>query len=252
MIAPVERSQESQRPKEGPSLVYFWGPVRPHVNRVALEYARRLHQAPIWLNVPEAPIDPTAPQVRASELGATLYTLGAGEDIAAATDPEGTGPAPAVGTVDRTLATEVGRYLRYPPAVRAALHAVATRDGPTVLVITNIDLLGHLPLLTEFNRSRALLQTMRARGVTVVVTSQALIHAPPLPMECAFRVESEAAETWSDAELWPGIPVSSCSTCGGSESGEYAACSPHLRSVCPLRIPFPHDGVTSTDADVGT
>ena len=46
-IARVEPSENIA----SPTIVYFWGPVRDHVNRIAAEYVARLGSEPVWMNV---------------------------------------------------------------------------------------------------------------------------------------------------------------------------------------------------------
>lgn len=232
------RAETPAEPLNAPAFVYFWGPVRSHVNRVALEYARRLHRSPVWLSVPDGPAEATPIGGPSAGEPIRVFALNPEDDIAATTEPI---PAPVPEqerspTVD--LATDVGHYLQFPDAARSALEALAKTTAPSVLVLSNLDRLGHANLLTDPRRSAALLGVMKARGVAVIVTSQGLIHAPAVPMECAFRVDSAPDEDWRDAELWPGVPVSSCTECSGSVDGAYASCSPMLRQVCPLRLPF--------------
>lgn len=223
---------------DGPSMVYFWGPVRDHVNRVALEYARRLHPRPVWLSIPDGAGEREALPSTKGGASFRLYSLGPEDDIAPAPSDESEHAPLAAVRPAKALAAEVGHYLKFPPAAREALEALDRRRGPAVLLLTNIDRLQHAGLLTNPERSRPLLEALRSRSITVVVTSRDLIRAPALPMECAFRVESTPEEYWSQAELWPGIPVSACTTCPGSNVGEYATCSDSLRAVCPVRLPF--------------
>jgi hypothetical protein len=237
----VEAPEASVRlPKHSPAFVYFWGPVRSHVNRIALEYARRLHRSPVWLSVPDAEDRKALGGRRADAWGISVYELAPGEDIGRAPLPPGSGGTPELPAED-DLVHEVGMYLQFPSAARAALARLDERRAPRVLILTNVDRLGHVSLLTDRVLSRELLRTLHAHGVTVVLTSQELIRAPPLPMECAFRVDSSPDEPWTSAELWPGVPVAACTTCSASPTGTYAPCSPMFRSVCPLRLPFPDE-----------
>lgn len=233
-------------PLAGPELVYFWGPVRAHVNRVALEYAQRLNRTPVWVDVPDGGTSPAAgalgegtpPKIR-------VYALAPGDDVL----PGPSGPPlerPSGPEPPTDLATEVGEHVQFPPAVREALRALSRGSVPRVLILTNLDLLGHVELLAEPVLSRSLLATMKARNIAVIITTQKLLRAPALPMECAFRVDSAPDEPWSSAELYPGVPVSCCTSCSGAPNGDYAECSPKFRSVCPIRVPFGTVGEAAT------
>lgn len=218
-------------------MAYFWGPVRDHVNRVALEYTRRLHRRPVWISVPAGTHELGGVDPASMSNGLRVFSLGRSDDIARSSGTAARLP-PGGPETSHDLVEEVGRYIDFPEAARRALEALTERSGPTTLLITNLDRLGHVNLLSDVGLSNALLQTMASRGVTVVVTSQGLIHAPALRLECAFRVESTPEEYWTQAEIWPGVPVSHCSTCPGSPTGNYATCSEEFRSACPVRLPF--------------
>lgn len=218
-------------------MAYFWGPVREHVNRVALAYARRLHRQPVWLNVPVGTPELLGDDPSSLASGMRVFTLDRTDAIRPAHDRKPRARAPDDGA-PRDLVSEVGRYIDFPEAARQALEALSHRSGPAVLVITNLDRIGPANLVAEAGLSEALMDTMASRGITVVVTSQELLRAPALRLECAFRVESTPEESWTQAELWPGVPVSHCSTCPGSPTGEYATCSESFRTICPIRVPF--------------
>ena len=238
MTAPTRAGTTTKAALNGPSLVYFWGPVREHVNRLAVEYSLRLHRSPVWISVPDGESESAPTAQTPARPALKVYRLRSGEDIAAlSTDPP-TRVDPSTTADPADLVTAVGRYLTFPPAVRSALQALSKLNRPGVLLLTNIDRLPHPGVLTDGQVSKPLLDLMLAREVAVVVTSQELMHAPALPVECAFRVESAPSDAWSDAEIYPGIPVSCCTYCPGSPSGNYATCSPAFRSACPIVVPF--------------
>ena len=217
-----------------PQLVYFWGPVRAHVNRVALEYAQRLNPAPVWLEVPDGIGTAELTAGSAGSERIRSFVLGPGEDV----DRVPTATPSTTVEPGAALPNEIAQYVQYPAAARQALEAVAQQSEPRVLVLTNLDRLGHVEQLTEPGLSRSLLQALGRRGVIVVITTEKLLKGGGVPMECAFRVDSAPGDEWWDSELYPGVPVSCCSSCSGSPGGGYAECSQALRSVCPVRLPF--------------
>jgi len=222
-----------------PAVVYFWGPVRSHVNRVAALYARRIQAEPVWLEVS----DPRAP----SEVGSVLvgpgsdrtFQLRAGADVQIAR-PSGAShlaagtPRPANGDLEG----QVGSLLTFPSVVHSALAAAEKSGRPGAFVLSNIDRLQHLSPMFGHHRSDGLFEAFRRSGIVLVLTSEGLLPLPHLGLECAFEVSSAPDEEWFESEIRPGVPVSCCGSCSGAIDGGYASCGPEFRSACPVLNPF--------------
>lgn len=223
-----------------PPVVYFWGPVRAHVNRVALEYSLRFGD-PVLLDVRGR-----EPELESSEEGSPLpfertFALEVPEDLQV--DPAAPHLPVTSATLTRegeesALATQVDVYLDFPPAVASALELFAQDGGPTTLVVSNIDRLGHLSPLGERGFSKPLLAALRDRGITLVVTSKDIVADSNVPFECAFEVFTLPDQKWWEAEVRPGVPFSSCTSCPAAVNEEYASCSESFRRACPVIHPL--------------
>ena len=222
----------------GPSIAYFWGPVRAHVNRVAAEYAYRLHSAPVWLGV-DGPTAEPVPGLEALVPPSNIYHLRAGTDIALARGvvrrtPAGSGAADPPSEIEAEMRT----VLQVPPVVRRAIRRATLSPPRSAFVLANIDRLPHLAPMFEGGLSDALLRAFRARGIMLVLTSQGRMHLPRLEFECAFVVDSLPEEEWWEAEVHPGVPVSSCNTCLAARDRLYNSCTPEFELACPVRLPL--------------
>jgi hypothetical protein len=223
-----------------PPVVYFWGPVRSHVNRVATEYAARLQSEPVWLDVS----DPEGGEDPAIEGGpvpsARRFVLRAGKEIRVVPlPPARKTPLLRDDSNPTELDVEVGAVIDVPHVVRTALQT-ASQSGPHgVFLLSNIDRLRNVSPLFEQGSADTLLRAFRSRGIVLILTSEGLLDMPRMEYECAFEVSSMADEEWWEAEVRPGVPFSCCSDCPGTTEGAYAICEPNFRLVCPIRVPFP-------------
>ena len=225
---------------EPPPVVYFWGPVRAHVNRAAAEYALRLDQEPVWLEVRSsertrdegADDNPVPPNRR--------FVLKAGRDVQLVSRPRVIPPAAgdAVALPPSDLEEQAGELLVFPPVVHMALRTSSQTGAQSAFVLSNIDRLQHLSPLLKDGMGKALLASFRERGIVLVLTSEGRLPLPPIDFECAFEIISSPEEKWWEAEVRPGVPVSTCSTCRGSRDGSYAACADGFRLACPIQVPF--------------
>ncbi|HKS59587.1 MAG TPA: hypothetical protein VJS68_02280 [Thermoplasmata archaeon] len=221
-----------------PPIVYFWGPVRSHVNKVASEYARRLAAEPVVLDVQASG---TADEERPDEeIGPyPRFVLKAGQDVQLLPSSE----QPAIDSGEETgqvsdLEREVSLVLKFPWVVHSALRA-ASRIGPqSAFVLSNIDRLQHLYPLFQHGMGDALFRAFRQRGIVLILTSKNLLPLPRLEFECAFEVSSAPDQDWWEAEVRPGVPVSCCVDCPSGSGGLYGACSPIFQVACPVQEPL--------------
>lgn len=242
-MARVPSSQAEPIPNVAPPpIVYFWGPVRAHVNRVAIEYAKRLHAEPIWLDVHGSTDAALAAREAPALPASRTFVLRAGRDVQlTSTHPSAAPSTPGGGRGETALETEVETVLTFPKVVGSALRAAAKSGARSAFVLSNVDRLGHLYPMFEHGMAGALLRAFRSRGIVLILTSENLLPLPQLELECAFEVSSTPEEQWWEAEVRPGIPVSCCSECPGSASGAYAICEPDFRLACPVLSPFPEE-----------
>lgn len=236
-----ERSPKTpQGPKPGhPSVVYFWGPIRDHVNLVAAEYAHRLNKRPVWLYVRDKSGPGEVPPSGHPIPHRRTFVLKAGSDIQLIPTPKFSPllAAPS-GSPASDIESEVGTILSFPEVVHSALQKTARSKPGGVFVLSNIDRMKHLSSVFEHGMADALVRTFNQHGVSLILTSEGLLPLPHLEYECAFEVNSSPDDAWWEAEVRPGVPVSCCSDCSGSPDGRYATCTPEFRLVCPVLVPL--------------
>ncbi|HEV2165762.1 MAG TPA: hypothetical protein VGS23_02105, partial [Thermoplasmata archaeon] len=235
-----------------PAIVYFWGPVRDHVNRVAAEYAARLPSPPVWVNVGARRNDAAqAPDVLPLA-GARVFELEAGAEPKFLTAPsesptnEGTTAA-----ADAEGESRPRVVLRFPPVGPVALRAVAD-DGPSsAFVLSNIDRLEDPGQLLDPGTGSPILGACRERGVVLVLTSEGLLPMPHAESECAVEVVSMPEEEWWEADVRPGVPYYAAPGGSGTSAEGYAKDFPELRPANPLMAKWAGQPVRVTDpADV--
>lgn len=220
-------------------MVYFWGPVRDHVNLVAAEYARRLNPKPVWLYVRDKDGPREAPPVGSTIPKRRIFVLKAGTEIQLTPASRLSSlPAPPSEAPTPDIESDVGTILSFPPVVHSALQTTERSEPGGVFVLSNIDRMKHLSSVFEHGMADALVRTFNRHGVALILTSQGLLPLPHLEYECAFEVNSSPGDAWWEAEVRPGVPVSCCSDCPGSVDGEYATCTPEFRIACPVLVPL--------------
>ncbi|HYK94139.1 MAG TPA: hypothetical protein VEY07_08900 [Thermoplasmata archaeon] len=238
MSAVLPAASEPLEELSPPPIVYFWGGVRSHVNRIAQEYASRLHSEPVLLVVASPHDRAPRPATDSPISPSRTFVLHASDTVQLA---DSTRRLPAQGESTITgeeIESEAHELLVYPKIVESALRTVARTGAGGAFVLANADRLPQLSPLLGDGLANRLLESFQRHGTTLILTSRELLPFPHLGLECAFEVSSNSSEHWWEAEIRPGVPVSCCSQCPGTEDGAYAHCKPEFRVACPVLTPF--------------